>query len=456
MRLLRSRARCRAGGSWDGARLPVRLGVWLALLFLWSFPRTAADAGETWPEFRGPSADGHADTSELPIHWSESQNIRWKVAIHDKGWSSPVIWGNQIWMTTATEDGKALFVICVDRASGKVVHDRKLFDVDNPGFCPPTNSYASPTPVIEEGRVYVHFGSYGTACLDTTTGRTLWSRRDLPCNHWRGPGSSPILYENLLFLTFDGYDQQYVAALDKRTGQTAWRRARDIRYGTTNNDLKKAFSTPAIIRVNGKTELVSPSAAATIAYDPQTGREIWKLYHGGMNVSARPVYGLGLVFVTTGEYSPFRLVAIRPDGEGDVTRTHVAWKQNRGVPARPSLLLVGDLLFMVNESGVVTCMQASDGQVLWQKRIGGEHFASPVYAAGNIYFFDAKNASHVMKAGREPVLVARNQLNDGCMASPAIAGNALYVRTRTHLYCIEKDHQAGAQFKISAPPAAGR
>ena len=148
--------------------------------------------GETWPEFRGPSGDGHSDAVGLPLRWSETENVKWKTPIHDKGWSSPVIWGTQIWLTTATEDGKQLFVLCVDRDTGKIVHDRKLFEVAKPGFCPPHNSYASPTPVLEEGRVYVHFGSYGTACLDTASGQTIWARRDLPCDHYRAPGSSPI------------------------------------------------------------------------------------------------------------------------------------------------------------------------------------------------------------------------------------------------------------------------
>src|SRR5438105_3019886 len=211
------------------ARLLLRSTMVLSLVTLLT---AVAHCAENWPEFRGPTGDGHADATGLPIQWSESQNIKWKTAIHDKGWSSPVIWGNQIWLTTATEDGKQLFVLCVDRDTGKILHDIKLFDVAKPGFCPPTNSYASPTPVVEAGRVYVHFGTYGTACLDPTTGQTIWSRRDLPCDHWRAPGSSPILYGDLLYIHFDGFDQQYVVALEKSTGRTRWKRARDIDYGT--------------------------------------------------------------------------------------------------------------------------------------------------------------------------------------------------------------------------------
>jgi outer membrane protein assembly factor BamB len=393
--------------------------------------------GDTWPEFRGPSGDGHSDSTGLPVRWGEGHNVRWKTAIHDKGWSSPVVWGSQVWLTTATADGRQLFAICVDRETGKVLHDIKLFDVASPGYCPAMNSYASPTPAVEAGRVYVHFGSYGTACLDSSTGRVLWSRRDLPCEHWRGPGSSPVLHGGRLFLTFDGYDLQYMIALDKATGRTAWKRDRDIDYGTTNGDLKKAYSTPAVVTVNGRELLVSPSAAATIAYDPGTGREVWKVRHGGMNVGARPLAGLGLVFISAGETGPVRLLAVRPDGHGDVTDSHVVWRQNRGVPSRASELLVGDLLYMANESGTGLSLDARTGQVVWQKRLGTAYSASPVYGDGRIYFFDQDGSAHVLAPGREGRVLAVNRLDDGCMASPAVAGKALFVRTKTHLYRIE-------------------
>jgi outer membrane protein assembly factor BamB len=397
-----------------------------------------ARAGDNWPEFRGPSGNGHSDAVGLPIRWGEAENIKWKMAIHDKGWSSPVIWGNQIWLTTATIDGKKLFAVCVDRESGKILHDLTLFEVAKPGFCPPTNSYASPTPVVEAGRVYVHFGSYGTACLDTKTGETIWVRRDLPCDHHRAPGSSPILYGDLLIVHFDGIDVQYVVALDKTTGRTRWKRTRDIDYGTTDGDLKKAFATPSIVKVDGQAQLISPSAVATIAYDPESGNELWKVYHGGMNAAARPLAGLGMVFVTTGETGPYRLLAIRPDGKGDVTKSHVVWKQNRGVPARPSLLLVADQLYMVSDSGVASCLDARTGQEVWQKRLDGAHYASPIYAEGRIYFFDHEGITHVIQAGREGKILSRNQLEDGCMASPAVAGKSLFVRTKTHLYRIDE------------------
>jgi outer membrane protein assembly factor BamB len=401
-----------------------------------------SQAGENWPEFRGPNGDGHSDAVGLPVRWNETENIKWRVAIHDKGWSSPVIWGNQIWLTTATVDGHKLFVMCVDRETGKILHDTKLYDVEKPGFCIPTNSYASPTPVIEAGRVYVHFGTYGTACLDTNTGKTIWSRRDLSCDHFRAPGSSPIIYGDSLFVNFDGFDVQYVVALDKATGKTRWKSDRNIDYGTDNGDFKKAYSTPKVIQVNGQAQLISPSAVATIAYDPADGHELWKVYHGGMNAAARPLFGDGRLFLTTGDRgSPMewhRLLAIRPDGHGDVTKTSVLWTQDKGVPARSSFLLVGNLIFMVSDNGVVSCLEAGSGKEVWQHRVGGTFYASPIYVEGRLYFFDDAGDSHVLEASREPKVLAHCHLDAGCMASPAVAGKALFVRTKTHLYRIEQ------------------
>jgi outer membrane protein assembly factor BamB len=397
----------------------------------------AAPGGENWPEFRGPTGDGWARATGLPLHWSETENVRWKTPIHDKGWSSPVVWGEQVWLTTASADGKRLFAVCVDRQTGKVVYDLELFDVEKPGFCPPTNSYASPTPAIEEDRVYIHFGSYGTAGLDTATGKVLWSRRDLPCDHWRAPASSPILYKGLLILTFDGYDHQYVAALDKATGKTVWKKDRAFDYGTDDGDLKKAFATPAIIEVDGKPQLISPAAVATTAYDPLTGQELWWVYHGGMNVSTRPVLGQGRVILATGD-GGFKLFAVRPDGSGDVTKTHVEWKTAKGVPAHPSQIVVGNLLYMANEGGIATCLDVKTGALVWQQRLDGQFWASPVVADGRLHFANDQGETYVLDPGREYKALAVNRLDDGCMASPAVAGKALFLRTKTHLYCLEQ------------------
>lgn len=413
--------------------------TWACLLILaasWS-----AATAENWPEFRGSNGTGLSDAIGLPIRWGEQENVRWKTAIHDKGWSSPVVWDNQVWLTTATADGKQRFVLCVDRATGKVLHDLKVFEVEQPqsmGDAQTFNSYASPTPAIEAGRVYVHFGSAGTACLDTATGNVLWTRRDLACNHHRGAGSSPVLFRNLLILTFDGFDQQYLVALDTATGQTRWKQSRVIDYGTENGDRKKAYSTPAVFTIDGQAQLVSSSASATLAYDPNTGKELWKVYHGGMNVAARPLLGQGQIYICTGD-GPTQLLAVRTGGAGDVTKSHVTWKAIRGVPNRSTPLLLDDLLYLAGDkTGVATCLDPKTGTAVWQQRLAGDFIASPVAAEGRIYLFNRDGAAFVLAAGREEKILARNQLDDGCMATPAIAGKELYVRTKTHLYRIEQ------------------
>lgn len=414
----------------------MRAIVWICLGLMIGTVLAAAEAEENWPAFRGPTGNGLAKSATAPIRWSETENIRWKTAIHGKAWSSPVVWGKQIWMTTATPDGKELSAVCVDRETGRITLDRKIFDVPEPAFCHPFNSYASPTPVVEEGRVYVHFGSPGTACLDTTTGQTLWERRDLPCDHYRGAGSSPILVGDLLILTFDGFDLQYLAALDKHTGKTVWKKPREIVYSTSDGDYKKAFSTPAVLNVGGKPQLISPSAEATIAYDPATGAELWRVRHGGMNAASRPVFGHGLIYLTSGHTA--QLWAVRQGLGGDITETGVAWRVVRGVPTRASLLLVGDLLFMVSDQGVASCLDARTGKTHWQERLGGGYSASPVHCNGCVYFADELGKTHVLKAAPRFERLAVNELDEGCMASPAIVDGALYLRTRTHLYRIEE------------------
>ncbi len=403
---------------------------------------TASLPGQaTWPEFRGRRGEGHAETGQLATTWGEAANVRWKTAIHGKGWSSPVIWGDQIWLTTATEDGKQMFAICIDKKTGDVVHDQLVFENAEPRFCHPTNSYASPTPAIEEGRIYVHFGSYGTACLDTTTGEKQWERRDFQCNHWRGPGASPVLHDGCLYVPFDGFDVQYIVALDLRSGKTVWRKDRNIDYGSDNGDYRKGYCTCSVIEHDGRVQLISPSAAETISYDPKSGDELWRVRHGGMNAATRPIFAHGLIYVTNGDsvgrIKP-SLLAIRPDGNGRVTNTHVAWTQTRNVPRRPSPILVEDLLFMVSDDGIAACLEARTGKILWRKRVGGSFRASPIYNKGNLYLFDLDGEAVVIRADRKFELVATNRLENGCQASPAASGNELFVRTTKHLYCVEQ------------------
>ncbi len=408
---------------------------WLATVLV---AHSAAEllAADNWPEFRGPTGDGQTHVADLPLQWSEQDHVKWKTPIPGKGWSSPVVWEKQVWLTTAPEDGKQLFAMGIDVESGQVQHEIKVFDNPFPQYCIERNSYASSTPVIEAGRLYVHYGAHGTACVDTDNGKLLWARRDLPCFHHRGPASSPILFQNLLILTFDGFDLQYLVALDKQSGKTVWKRDRNIEYGTDNGDAKKAYGTPTVIQVGDGFQLISPSAGAAIAYDPRTGDELWRVKAGGMNVSARPLFGLGLVFLSTAD-GGFVHYAVKPDGRGDVTGTHVVWKNSKGVPKHSSHLLVGELLFMASEQGVGTCLNAKSGEVVWQKRIGGSFTASPICSAGRIYLFGEGGETHVLAADREFKSLATNKLADGFMASPAVSGKSLILRTTKNLYRIE-------------------
>jgi outer membrane protein assembly factor BamB len=411
----------------------------IVVLALSSVPPSLA--AESWSAFRGPTADGQVATGVLATTWSESR-VTWRTPIAGKAWSSPIVVADSVWMTSATEDGKRLSAVRVDIESGNIDHDITVFEIDEPMFCISYNSYASSTPVAEEGRVYVHFGSAGTACLDAGSGKTLWQRQDLLCDHHRGPGSSPILHKDLLIVHFDGSDVQYVVALDKKTGKTVWKVDREIDYGTDNGDAKKAYGTPTVIQHNGREQLISPAAVATTSYDPNTGKQLWRVYHGGFNAAARPLYSHGLVILNL--EGGMRMLAVRPDGEGDVTKTHIEWKYGKSTPTRPSQLVVGDHLYMISDKGIFTCLEIQTGTPKYVERIGGAHSASPVVADGKIYCFDEKGEAFVINANPEKYdLVAKNQLESGCMASPAVAGNALIVRTKSHIYRIDPEQVAG-------------
>ena len=401
-----------------------------------------------WPDYRGPRRDGVSEDANLPLHWSETLNVRWKTPIHGRAWSSPVIWGKQVWLTTATEDGKVLSVLCIDRDSGRVLLDRKILDVAKPRpLSNPINTYASPSPTIEEGRVYAHFGSYGTACLDTGTFEVLWQRRDLPCDHWRGPASSPVLWKDLLFLHMDGADVQYVVALDKTTGANRWVTFRSVDYGDLDDngrprqsgDFRKAYNTPLVVDFRGEPQLISPSAKGAYGYDPRTGSEIWQISHGGHSSAPRTLYSDGQVGISTGYIGgTAQLWGVRLGGRGDVTGTHVAWKYARGSPKHSSPVLVDGRVYMMSNDGIATCLDFKTGKEIWKGRIGGHHSASVLYAGGRIHFFDEDGQTTIIQPGETLEILARNQLDDGFMASPAVADGALFLRTTTHLYRIQE------------------
>jgi len=426
----------------------------VALCFLVAGCRLQANVHASWPEFRGPHADGHVPSRAdgkpigLPLHWSETNNVKWKTEIPHKGISTPVVMGGQVWVTTATADGHDFFALCVDADTGKVRFNEKVFHSDHPeslGNGASMNSYATPSAVIEPERVYVHFGSFGTACLDTGTGKALWKRDDLRCRHYRGPSSSPILFENLLILTFDGADLQYLVALDKNTGKTVWKTDRSVIWNDENvpgqmardGDLRKAHSTPLIVTVNGKPQMLSAGAKAAYGYEPRTGRELWKVQYPDFSVAPRPLFDRGVAFIVTG-LNKKELWAVRTDGQGDVTDTHVVWKLKTRVGKYASPILVDGLIYTAADESFITCVEASTGETVWTERVGGKFAASPIYGDGRLYFFSQEGATLVLKPGRALETLATNTLASGFMASPAAEGNAFYLRTKTHLYKVSE------------------
>ncbi len=399
----------------------------------------------SWPDYRGPQNDGHSQAAELPVEWSEKKHVEWKTAIHGRGWSSPIVADGVVWLTTADKSGHSLSVLCVDLDSGEIVLDRRLFEVEKPQYAHPFNSYASPSPVIDGGMIYVTFGSPGTACLDRKTKKVLWERKDLQCDHFRGAGSSPLVFEDLLILTMDGADVQYLVALDKLTGETKWRTDRSTDFNdidektgkpAAGGDFRKSYATPIVIEVAGEPQLISPGAKAAFAYDPRTGRAIWRVRYKNHSSASRTLYGHGLVFINTGFSRP-ALLAVDPTGEGDVTKTHVKWRLVRRVPKKPSPVLVGDHIYMLNDDGIASCVVARTGKPLWHERIGGAYSASLMYAGGHIYAFSEEGRAVVMKPGEKFEQVGEGTLDAGCMASPAVVAGALVVRTKTHLYRIQ-------------------
>ena len=398
------------------------------------------EAQEHWPQFRGPNGDGHIQTTNLPLNWNEEENVVWKTRIHDKGWSSPVIWGNQIWLTTATLDGHKMFAICIDKKTGDILHDIPIFEIEKPQKISSENSYATPTSVIDQDRVYLHYGTYGTACLDTKSGKILWTRRDLKCDHetGAGPASSPMLVGDLFVVNVDGRDFQYVIALNKLTGKTVRKTPRSVDYSDVPVNQRKAYGMPIVISTGEQTQLISNGGKGLFSYDPVTGKELWQVQHHGFSQAPRPVYGHGLVFATVDRDNP-ELWAIRPNGSGDVTDSHVAWIEKKMMPRRCSPLLIGDLLYLVNHTGVMTCLEAKTGKLVWKERIPGSYSASPVFTQNRIYLFNDDGVCVVIKPGRKLEILATNPLTkDNLRSTPAVSENSLFIRTEKHLYRIEK------------------
>ncbi len=387
---------------------------------------SAIQAGDS-PQFRGPGGEGHSTEKNLPLTWSESENIKWKADIDGLGWSTPSIEGSQVWLTTATDEGKSLRVVCLDKATGTVLHNVEVFKHETPGPIHKKNSYASPSVVIDGDRVYAHFGKLGTACLDRN-GKVLWTSEQ-KYNHRHGPGGSPVVFENLVILACDGGDIQYVIALDRATGNEVWK---------TKREGAMAYSTPLLIQVDGKPQLVSTGGEWAMGYEPKTGKEIWRFrYPKGYSNVPRPVFGQGLVFLCSGYDKPW-LYAVKPTGEGDVTETHMAWKLERGAPLNPSPLLLGEDLYIVSDNGIAQCLDAKTGEQKWMQRVGGNFSASPLLADGRIYLLDEGGKTYVIEPNKtEYKELAVNTLPGRTQASIAAADGALFLRTDKSVYRIQ-------------------
>lgn len=400
-----------------------------------------AHAVGEWPQFRGPTGQGLSEARGLPLTWSETENVRWKTPIDGEGWSSPVVSGDQIWMMNSRDDGQSLRTVCVDFQTGAIRHDVEVFHVDTPAEIHESNTHASPTPVIAGDFVYVDFGSDGTACLSLKTAEVVWRNQDLKIDHLTGAGSSPVFCHDKLIVVRDGTDYQFVAALDPRTGKVLWKTNRSVPL--TKTTLKRrAFVTPLVISAGGKDQVVAPGAEWVYSYDPDTGKELWRVHYPGYSNVPRPVFGDGLLYVSTGFDRP-EVWAVKPDGSGDISGTNVVWKTVTGAPAQPSPLLVGERLYLVNDSGLASCLDAKTGAAKWRERIpsknetSGQFSASPLFADGRIYFFDRQGMTTVIEPGDTMKVLAKNELEDGFMASAAVVGKSLILRTKKALYRIE-------------------
>lgn len=417
---------------------------------------TSLSAAE-WPEWRGPGGQGHAQATGLPASWSETNNVTWKTELPGRAWSSPVIEGKNIWLTTAIETlakkedadrrlkantgNQPLTVLekvefralCVDRDTGKLTQNILLLTAREPQWVHALNSYASATPVIEDGKLYCHFGAMGNACLDTRTSKVLWTDTSLVVQHENGPGSTPVLWKNLMLFHLDGSDQQFIAALDKRTGKLAWKTPRS---GDMNKhpQLRKSYGTPLILTVNGKEQIISPASDWIYSYD-DNGKELWRVNYGmlGFSLTPRPVVGHGMIFMSTGFMKP-QMLALRYQG---LEKPEIAWRSEKGAPTMPSPLLVGEELYFANDGGIFTCLDAKTGAEHYRERIGGNYSSSPTFADGKIYVHNREGLTTVIKPGKQFEVLEKNQLPGKIFASLAAVDRALYLRTDTALYRIE-------------------
>ena len=396
-----------------------------------------------WTHFRGTNLDGISEDQIAPITWNDSTHVIWKTGIMGKGWSSPVVFGDQVWVTSASEDGKHMAGICLDFNTGKLIYNINLFEPDSAYPKHSINTYATPTPCIEEGFVYLHFGTYGTSCVDTRNGKVVWERTDLDCDHVQGPGSSPILYKNLIILHIEGVDVQYLVALNKQSGETVWKTDRPVEvYEAMPPIGRKAYITPIIANVKGQDLLISNGSGVCIAYNPLTGEEIWRVVEGEDSTIAMPFYENGIVYFYPGFVSGpdgdkyAELLAVNPEGQGDISKTNVLWRLKSPILQLLTPVIKDGLIYTIDTRNMLFCLDAKTGRELYAKKLKQKYNSSPVFAGGNIYFTSVKGETLVLKAGNQLQILAENKLPGEVYATPAFLRNSVLMRTDSHLYRI--------------------
>jgi outer membrane protein assembly factor BamB len=407
---------------------------------------------ENWPQFRGPTGQGISSEKNLPMHWEPESNLVWKAPIPGEGWSSPIVWEDRVFVTSATERGTKCHVVALDRKSGKVVWDKEVFE-QVPLRKEGKNSYATPTPVTDGKQVCAVFGDGSVVAL-TLGGEVVWTNREVQFYSRHGLGASPIVHNGLLIMPYDGsnrigtpgawpnnsteerlgwqipWDKSFVAALDVKTGKRVWTGKRGMS--------RIAHSTPLVIEVGGKKQIISIAGDAIQGFDPKTGELIWTAYAQGEGLVPTPVVGDGLIFAASG-FEKTTLRSVRMGGKGDVTKTHFVWEQRKGVPTQPSLLYVKGHVYGITDGGIATCYKADSGDIIWQERIGGNHSASPVYADSKIYFLSEAGETAIIQASPKfSGILVTNSVGEKCQASIAISQGNLFIRSDRHLFCIGK------------------
>lgn len=400
----------------------------LWFLLVTSLPLIAADS---WPEFRGPTADGHAPEANVPTLWSATSKTRWKIPVEGKAWSSPVIADGKVYVTTAvSKDAKlSLKALCFELAGGKQVWERTVFEKAE-GAIHAKNSHASPTPVYAEGKLYVHFGHDGTAALNAGDGSILWTQTSLSYAPVHGNGGSPVVHDGKLIFSSDGQADPFIVALSTADGSVVWKTPRNVTVQRTFS-----FATPLLIEVNGKIQIISPASGAVIAYDPADGQEIWRFRYGeGYSVVPRPLHRDGVIYVCSG-FNRAILYAVKTDGTGDVTDTHLVWQDDKTVPKESSPILVGDEIYFNDDKGILSCLDAATGKEHYRERLDGQggYSASPVFAGDHLYFHNGNGITTVVKPGKTFTKVAENQLGEYGLSSFAVVSDGFVIRTEGHL-----------------------